>query len=105
MHRLIEFLFFFMCITSCQAVAPKTGEELEELIDEFVDPILVCRNLVGLNVAVVYQGGSVLTKGYGVTHLQEEALPVTDTTIFGIASVTKAFATTLLGVLLEEHES
>jgi CubicO group peptidase (beta-lactamase class C family) len=55
----------------------------------------------GLCVAVVKDGKVVLAKGYGVRKLGEPA-PVDAQTLFGIASNTKVFTATALGLLVEE---
>ena len=54
----------------------------------------------GLSLAIV-KDGNVFTKGYGVRTLGEAA-PVTVDTLFGIASNTKVFTATALGLLVEE---
>ena len=55
----------------------------------------------GMGIAVVKNGKVVLAKGYGVRKLGEGAL-VDAQTLFGIASNTKAFTATALGLLVEE---
>ena len=55
----------------------------------------------GLAIAVVQDGRILLTKGYGVRKLGEST-PVDERTLFGIASNTKAFTATALGILVEE---
>jgi CubicO group peptidase (beta-lactamase class C family) len=55
----------------------------------------------GMAVAVVKDGQVVLAKGYGVRKLGEPT-PVDAQTLFGIASNTKAFTATALGLLVEE---
>jgi len=55
----------------------------------------------GMAVAVVKDGRVVLAKGYGVRELGKPAA-VDAKTLFGIASNTKAFTTTALGLLVEE---
>ena len=55
----------------------------------------------GLALAIVKDDGVVLAKGYGVRKLGEPA-PVDARTLFGIASNTKAFTATALGLLVEE---
>jgi CubicO group peptidase (beta-lactamase class C family) len=55
----------------------------------------------GMAIAVVKDGQVVLAKGYGVRKLGEPA-PVDAKTLFGIASNTKAFTATALGLLVEE---
>ena len=55
----------------------------------------------GMAVAVVKDGRVVLAKGYGVRKVGEKA-PVDAKTLFGIASNTKVFTATALGLLVEE---
>lgn len=55
----------------------------------------------GMGIAVVKDGQVVLAKGYGVRKLGEKT-PVDGRTLFGIASNTKAFTATALGLLVEE---
>src|SRR5260221_3441605 len=55
----------------------------------------------GLALAVVKDGKVLLAKGYGVRKLGEAA-PVDARTRFGIASNTKVFTATALGLLVEE---
>jgi CubicO group peptidase (beta-lactamase class C family) len=55
----------------------------------------------GMGIAVVKDGKVVLAKGYGVRKLGELAA-VDAQTLFGIASNTKAFTATALGLLVEE---
>jgi CubicO group peptidase (beta-lactamase class C family) len=55
----------------------------------------------GMGIAVVKDGQVVLAKGYGVRKLGEKT-PVDARTLFGIASNTKAFTATALGLLVEE---
>ena len=55
----------------------------------------------GIAVAVVKDGKVVVAKGYGVRKTGEPA-PVTDRTLFGIASNTKAFTAAALAMLVDE---
>ena len=55
----------------------------------------------GVAIAVVKDGKVILAKGYGVRGLGEPA-PVDERTLFGIASNTKAFTATAIGLLVEE---
>jgi len=57
----------------------------------------------GVSVAIVKDGQVVLAKGYGVRKLGDPA-PVNSETLFGIASNTKAFTATALGMLVEEKK-
>ena len=55
----------------------------------------------GLALSIVKDGKVVAAKGYGVRKLGEPA-PVDARTLFGIASNTKAFTATALGILVDE---
>ena len=55
----------------------------------------------GLALAIVKDGKAVYAKGYGVRKLGEAA-PVSENTLFGIASNTKAFTATALAILADE---
>ena len=57
----------------------------------------------GIALAVVKDDRVVVAKGYGVRKLGDAA-PVDARTLFGIASNTKAFTATALGLLVEEHK-
>ena len=76
-------------------------QEILNRIDEMAESILACRDIVGMNLAIVEGEETVYTKGYGVVDLEANS-PVTPQTLFGVASVTKQFATTALALVLEE---
>jgi len=55
----------------------------------------------GMAIAVVKDDEVVLTHGFGIADIEKET-PVTPETIFGIGSSTKAFTSTLVGMLVDE---
>ena len=65
--------------------------------------LLSCREIVGLNLAVVRGNDTLLTKGYGSASLAQSKA-VNERTLFSIASLSKAFASTLLGIVLAESD-
>ena len=69
--------------------------------DAYVTQVMKAFEVPGLAVTVVKDGAVVLAKGYGVKKLGDPA-PVDAQTRFGIASNTKVFTATALGVLVEE---
>lgn len=69
--------------------------------DAYVDSVMQAFEVPGIAVAIVKDGQVVLAKGYGVRQLGEPAR-VDAHTLFGIASNTKAFTATALGILVEE---
>lgn len=70
-------------------------------IDDHAERALSMFSVPGVAVAVVKDGRIVHTKGYGLRDVQSQA-PVTEDTVFQIASLTKAFTTAALSLLVEE---
>jgi len=70
-------------------------------LDTFINRVLKEWKAVGVSVAVVEKNKVLLAKGYGYRDLDKK-LPVTDETLFAIGSCTKAFTSTLLGMLVNE---
>ena len=70
-------------------------------LDATVARILKDFEVPGIGLAVVKDGRVVVAKGYGVRRIGEPA-PVDARTLFGIASNTKVFTATALGLLVEE---
>ncbi|XP_041368109.1 D-alanyl-D-alanine-carboxypeptidase/endopeptidase AmpH-like [Gigantopelta aegis] len=71
-------------------------------LDSDIASVLGCKTSPALAVSVVLDGKAVFSKGYGYSDLQK-TIPTTNNTIFGIASLSKAFAATLLLKLLDRH--
>ncbi|MGD8319894.1 MAG: serine hydrolase [Gemmatimonadota bacterium] len=80
--------------TSAQA-APPPG------FDDYVARVMKRFEVPGLSVAIVKDDQVVLVRGYGVRKLGA-ADPVDARTLFGIASNTKAFTATALGILVQD---
>src|SRR5258708_175414 len=70
-------------------------------LDGWVQRTMTAFGVPGLALAVVKDGKVVVAKGYGVRKLGEPA-PVDARTLFGIASNTKVFTATALGILVDE---
>ncbi len=70
-------------------------------LDAFVGQVMKAFQVPGLSVAIVKDGKVVLAKGYGVRKLGAPG-DVDGRTLFGIASNTKVFTATALGLLVEE---
>jgi CubicO group peptidase (beta-lactamase class C family) len=70
-------------------------------IDRYVRQIMQDYEVPGLALAIVRDGKVVVANGYGIRTLGEAAR-VDGQTLFGIASNTKAFTATALGLLVEE---
>ncbi len=72
-------------------------------IDTLAQQIVDRAHVPGMAVAIVQDGKVLLMKGYGVTEAGGHD-PVTTDTAFRLASLSKAFAGTLAGLLVEDGE-
>lgn len=72
-------------------------------IDNTLKQTIKCwsNQIAGMSVSVVRSDKTLFEGGYGVTDI-ETRKPVSENTLFGIASLSKGFASTLLVKLLEE---
>jgi len=97
-----------LTLTPVRGAAPSAGATPQRAtpgvppgIDASVARIMQAFEVPGLALAIVKDGRVVLAKGYGVRKLGDPA-PVDARTLFGIASNTKVFTATALGLLVEE---
>nr|XP_034324761.1 gigasin-6-like isoform X2 [Crassostrea gigas] len=82
-----------------------TPSEFEARVDDTLNKVLKCHpQNPGLTVSVVKDGRLLFARGYGVTDVSTNT-PVTNETLFQIASASKAFAATLLVKQLERHSN
>jgi CubicO group peptidase (beta-lactamase class C family) len=72
-------------------------------LDQWVARAMKTFEVPGIALAIVKDDAVVIAKGYGVRKLGDPA-PVDATTLFGIASNTKVFTATALGMLVEEQK-
>jgi CubicO group peptidase (beta-lactamase class C family) len=70
-------------------------------LDAFVARLMKQFDVPGISLAIVKDGRVIVAKGYGVKKLGEPT-KVDGKTLFGIASNTKVFTATALGMLVEE---
>jgi len=70
-------------------------------VDDHVQAVMDAFEVPGVSLAIVKDGEVVLARGYGVRRMGESDA-VDEYTQFGIASNTKAFTATALGLLVEE---
>jgi len=70
-------------------------------LDATVARVMKAFEVPGISLSIVKDGQVVVAKGYGVRKIGEPA-PVDAQTLFGIASNTKVFTATALGLLVEE---
>src|SRR5712692_10552116 len=86
---------------AASAAAGQSPPGLPRDFDAYVARTMKQFAVPGLAIAVVKDGRIVLAKGYGVRRLGDTAR-VDERTLFGIASNTKAFTATAIGLLVEE---
>lgn len=99
MMKFFKKLFSFLLVmTSYQS---NSLMSLERDIDTIVNQALEEFHVPGAAVAVVKENRIILCRGYGLRDV-ENNLPVTENTVFPIASNTKAFTSFLIGQLVEE---
>jgi CubicO group peptidase (beta-lactamase class C family) len=84
--------------SAAQQTAP-TGPPRD--LDNFVQRVMDEFEVPGLALAIVRDGQVIVGKGYGLRHMGESGR-VDENTLFGIASNTKAFTATALGLLVED---
>jgi CubicO group peptidase (beta-lactamase class C family) len=83
---------------------PTSAPELQQKLDLLVEQLEQQRQTLhvpGMAIAVVKDDEVILTHGFGIASVEEET-PVTPETIFAIGSSTKAFTSTLVGMLVDE---
>ena len=91
---------FCLLFTASQLFAQQPPWKQSDL-DSYVQAAMKEFQVPGVSLAVVKNGKVIVAKGYGVRKLGEST-PVDSKTLFGIASNTKAFTATALGLLVEE---
>lgn len=82
-------------------VEREEGVSLEQKIRQTAEQSLDAFNIPGLAVVAVKDGEVVLAEGFGVRDIESQQ-PVTPTTLFGIASHTKAFTAAAMATLVEQ---
>jgi CubicO group peptidase (beta-lactamase class C family) len=93
MRRVIVLVFLLITVVA-RAQTP---------VDKLAADTMKQWKLPGLAIAIVKDDKVVLTKGYGVKELGGTA-PVTDETLFQIASTSKAFTTTAMAMLVDDKK-
>src|SRR4051812_3272758 len=94
--RSLRSLIFFVLV-SVAALAQVAPADL----DAYVERARKVFDTPGIAVAIVKDGHLVMAKGYGVKKLGDPA-PMTENTLFGIGSNTKAFTAATLATLVDE---
>ena len=95
--------FLLLIVLCLELVAPQPAARPAPPpdLDAWVERAMRTFAVPGVALAIVKDDAVVLAKGYGVRKLGD-ATPVDARTLFGIASNTKAFTATALGLLVED---
>ncbi len=98
------FATLFMCCTLLVS-AQKNKQPVDRFagIDAAMEQLLTTWHAAGFAVAVVEKDKIVFAKGYGYRDY-EKKLPVTANTLFAIGSCTKAFTSSLVGLLNNDNK-
>lgn len=88
------------------ACAPSADENpnrapLSAAIDSLLELTVSVAVPPGISLAVVHAGDTIVMKGYGLANVEHQ-VPVTDRTVFNIASVTKQFTAAAMVKLVED---
>lgn len=95
---LILLLFF-----SAFSFAQTQPSFISDSLDKYILREMAAQNLPGLAIAIVKDGKVIVSKGYGVTEVGKTQT-VNDSTLFQIASCTKAFTATSLCLLAQQKK-
>lgn len=94
-------LFIFPLILDAQSGLP--NDKRVASLDTAFERVLETWKAPGFAVAVVEKNKVIYAKGFGFRNV-EKKLPVTPNTLFAIGSCTKAFTTSLIGILQKEDK-
>ena len=72
-------------------------------LESYVNQVLQDWHVPGMAIGVIHNDEIILNAGYGLRDM-EQNLPVTPDTVFGIASVSKAFTTFAMALLVERGQ-
>ncbi|MFZ9661427.1 MAG: serine hydrolase domain-containing protein, partial [Chitinophagaceae bacterium] len=89
------FLWVLLCLNAY------TQDKRIDGIDTTIQRLLKQWKVAGVSVAIVEKNKIVLSKGFGFRDIAEQ-LPVNNETLFAIGSCTKAFTSSILGMLAFE---
>src|SRR5258708_36620634 len=103
MLRAMRVLVLVMALTTTARAQVGTPPGPPPDLDRWVARAMQTFDVPGIGLAIVKDDTVVVAKGYGVRKLGEPA-PVDSKTLFGIASNTKAFTATALGLLAEDRK-
>lgn len=93
---IISLGFFISCIAQ-----QKQYSAINKKVDSFINLQMTQKRIAGLSLAVMQEGKIIHSKGFGYANL-EHKVPVTNNTVFLMASVTKTFVAVATMMLVEK---
>jgi CubicO group peptidase (beta-lactamase class C family) len=90
-----------LCLCLAVSLWPQQYHESLPDLDSVVPRVMKVFEVPGIGLAVVKDGKVIVTRGYGIKDIRKPGR-IDRRTLFGIASNTKAFTATALGLLVEE---
>jgi CubicO group peptidase (beta-lactamase class C family) len=100
-HPARRWLPIVILLVSASSVLAQPAPTVRPDLDAFVQRVMKSFDVPGVSLVVVKDDAVVVAKGYGVRKMGDPT-PVDGKTLFGIASNTKVFTATALGLLVEE---
>ncbi|KAK3590927.1 hypothetical protein CHS0354_032646 [Potamilus streckersoni] len=99
-------LYTCLLLILCSFYISKTAGDnvIRQKVKEFIQKGLDCHNNPALAISVVKDGEIVYAEGFGLKNISDPSSIVTNRTLFGIASLSKAFAATLLMKILDANK-
>lgn len=101
LRRRMLVLLLCSCAVAPAFAAQNAADARLKEIEDYVAKAVRDWNVPGLALAVVKDDAVILARGYGVRRLGD-ATPVDERTLFAVASNSKAFTATALGILVDE---
>src|SRR5687767_5093538 len=97
-----KILLLFACAASfLSAARPVPAEDTLAGIDAYVQAAMAKWDVPALSLAIVKDGQVVLIRGYGVRKVGSNE-PVTEETVFRLASISKTFTAATVALLVDE---
>jgi CubicO group peptidase (beta-lactamase class C family) len=103
MKKIVVTLLVSLLSTSFYAQL-KPAKDAVQRVDQLTEQALEQFNVPGIALAIVKDNKVLLSKGYGVRSASGNTQPITDSTLFAIASNSKAFTAAALAILVDRGQ-
>jgi beta-lactamase class C len=96
-RRVLLLVSFVSCASSIE-----WDDGIRDQVAQMAETVLDCRQMAALNLAIVHNNETLMAGGFGLADIAATRSVDADTR-FGIASISKGFAATLLAKVLSEQ--